>query len=225
MLKPRKSLDKKALKEDKLLTLTAKIQDQLTRNWKPTLYAVLAVAALFGGYKYFDWSRKAKEGEAALMQLRARATYQNGNADEAMILLDSVLTEYSGTSSTDEALFLKGRIFQERGDFPQAEETFKKVISKVEDQYLGFAACYGMGTMAAGQKNYEEAARHFKAAATRFPRHFNAPVALVEAGECLRKISKYEEAKEMYKKVMKDYPKARAADDARNNLAELEFMG
>jgi len=120
---------------------------------------------------------------------------------------------------------LKGRIYEQRGEFAQAEEVYNTIVRKHSNNpYIGHAAYIGLGSIEYGRGENAKAASFYKEAAMKFPDHFNAPNALVLAGESLTKISRYDEAKRMYGIVLKKYPKSRSANSARNNLAELEFM-
>ncbi len=226
MLKPRKRLVKAKLKEDNLLIYSAKSQQFFRENWKSLVYGVAAILVVVVVAGFINMTQNAKESDAAYEELLARDAFMQADYEEALKHIDIIQNDFSGTRSATMALFLKGRIHQQRGEYPQAEELFHELANRHKDQpYLAFSAYNALGVIASGNKNYEEAAKNYQAAATHFPTHFNAAVALLDAGDCMKKLSRYEEAKRIYKSVISKYPKARVADQARNNLAELEFLG
>ncbi len=120
---------------------------------------------------------------------------------------------------------LKGRIYEQRGEFAQSEEVYQTIVRKHSDSpYIAYGAYVSLASIEYGRGEYAKAASYYQDAGTKFPEHFNAPKAIVQAGECFEKISRYEDAKRMYNLVLKKYPKSRSANSARDNLAELEFM-
>jgi len=155
----------------------------------------------------------------------ARDAYSRGEMDETLRRINVILDDYSGTSTVPTALMLKGRIYEQRGEFAQAEEVYNTIVRKHSNSpYIAHAAYIGLASIEFGRGENAKAASYYEDAAMKFQDHFNAPNALVQAGECLSKISRYEEAKRIYSIVLKQYPKSRSANSARSNLAELEFM-
>ncbi len=225
MLKPRKRLVKAQLKEDKLLTFTAKVQSYIDSYWKHAAIAVAAVVVLMFSITFIQSSGKSTEAKAGLEELLARDAYSRGEMDETLRRINVILDDYSGTSTVPTALMLKGRIYEQRGEFAQAEEVYNTIVRKHSNSpYIAHAAYIGLASIEFGRGENAKAASYYEDAAMKFQDHFNAPNALVQAGECLSKISRYEEAKRIYSIVLKQYPKSRSANSARSNLAELEFM-
>ncbi len=224
MQKPRKRLVKAKLKEDKLLVFTAKAQRFAQRNRKTFVFGaigVILIAAVIGLYIY---SHRTAENSASFIELMARDAYSRGELDETLGYTANILKDFSGTSAAATALLLEGRVHEQRGEYEQAIEAFEQLISKHGDQpYLGFAACNALGTIYFGMQDYEIAAKYYQKAANNYPGHYNSAVALVDAGESYEKASRYEEAKNVYQKVLTAYGKSRSADKARTNLTKLEF--
>lgn len=225
MLKPRKRLVKAKLKEDKLLTYTIKIQEIFNTHWKNATFALVAVIVVVGIALGVGWSKKSKNDQAGFAEMLARDSYMQGKTDDALTQVNEILDKYSNTKSEATALMIKGRIFQQRGEFERAEEAFKEVTKKFsEEPYLVFGAYNSLGSIAYGKALYGEAGELYEKAFKTSSEHFNAPIALLAAGDCYEKNSKYERAKGVYVKILKLFPKSRSADKARNNLAELEFI-
>lgn len=226
MLKPRKRLVKSKLKEDKLLTFTFRVQETFRTYRKTVSYILATVLVLVVAYGLVSSSKRSAIQQSAFEELMARDAYSRGELDETLSRIEVILNEYPNSPSAASALMLKGRIYQQRGEYAMAEEAFKEVTRKFPDNdYLAFGAYYALGSIYYGKRDYSESAKYYQGAAKRYPHHFNAPYALVEAAGSLEKISKYEEAGRLYRTVLKEYPKSRVADKARTNLSELEFMG
>lgn len=226
MLKPRKRLVKSKIKEDKLITYTVKSQAYAKENWKTLGYGIVAVIIIIVAIGMFSISKRSAETQSTFDEMMARDAYARGEFEETLTRIDGILEEYSNTNSAASALMLKGRIFQQSGDHAAAEEAYREVARKFShEEYLCFGANISLAVIARGREDFSLAADKYLEAASKFPGHFNSPVALFEAGTCLEKISKYDEAKRAYSRILKDYPKSRSADKARNNLADIEFMG
>lgn len=225
MLKPRKRLVKAKLKEDKLLTYTAKGQKILDEYGRYILYGVIAVVLIISAGLGWNWSKSAAEKDAAFNELLAREAYSMGDLDGSLAKAQVVIDDFPGTNSAAMALSLKGKIHEQRAEFPQAIDVYRELINNYKDHpYLAFGAYFALGAIYYGQSEYEQSARYYAEAAQRYPDHFNAPVSLVEAGRSLKKISRYEEAKRIFRRVLSDYSKSRAVSNARDELADIEFM-
>jgi len=225
MLKPRKRLVKERIEEDSILTYTAKSEKIIKAYWKRAGYVLAVIVIIFAVFTVQNMSKKNAGAEAEYEEMLARDAFSTNDFDEALKHINILVSDYSGTPAAASALMMQGRINQQRGEYEQASEAFKQIVGKHMDcQYLAFGAFVGLGTIEYGNGNFSKAADHYQAAVKNFPDHFNAPVALIEAGKCLEKISKYEEAKQVYNRILKQYPKSRSANSARDNLAELEFM-
>ena len=224
MLKPKKRLVKAQIKEDKLLKFTARAQKVVDKYWKHAAIVLAAVVVIILAFNFVLAARESKNSEAALQELKVRDAYSRGDFDETLRLINTILDDYPGTPSVPAALMLMGRIYQQRGEYDQAVEIFEKIIRKYSgNSYLAFGAYVGIGAIEFGRAEYEKAADNYKAAASKYPDHFNAPDAFVRSGESYQKINRYEDAKHVYRLVLKQYPKSRSANTAREKLAELEF--
>jgi len=87
-----------------------------------------------------------------------------------------------------------------------------------------FGAQYAMAAIDYGRGDYKKAAELYRQAALGHPDHFYAPQALLDAGKAYRRLSRTDDAKRMFGLILKNYSKSREANDARSELAELEFI-
>ncbi|MBM3328826.1 MAG: tetratricopeptide repeat protein [Calditrichaeota bacterium] len=225
MLKPSKRITKAQLKEDQFLLATARIEKWFETNRRTVLYALVGLLVLGGGLAAYTWSRASAQKDAAFAEMQARDAFSRADFDSAMILAEGVIENFEGTKAAASAWMLKGKIHEQRSEFVEAAKAFERITHKYAgEEYLAFGAHYALGSMDFGNREFEKAARHFDLAARNFPKHFNAPVALVKGGEALERLQKYDQARGFYQRVVSKYPKSRAADGARESLAKIEFM-
>jgi len=225
MLKPKKRLVKATLKEDRFVILTAQAEAWFEQHKMRVIYASAGVLAIAVIAAALSWSRTNAIKQASLAELLARDAYARADFDSTLLKANAILEDFNGTPSAGVALMLKGRVYEQRAQFEEAEKAFEEVIDDYADsEYLAFGAYHSLGTIAHGKSDWLRAAEYFEKAGSKYPGHFNAPVALVKAGEAFEKAGKISQAKSAYRKVLGDYPKSRSADAARDNLARLEFL-
>ncbi len=225
MLKPQKRLTKVQLKQDKFVLFTAQVQAWLTQHKKNIIYGLLGLIVVVGGVSAVAWSKASSEKQAAFEELLMRDAYARGDLDSALIRADAIIDKFEGTKSAGAAWMVKGKIYEQRGEFEPAIKAFERVASKYDTQeYLAFGALYALGMINFGEKEYEKAAEYFEQAAKRYPKHFHSPVALMKGGEACERKQQYEEAKKFYQRIVTQYPKSRSAESARESLAKIVFM-
>lgn len=225
MLKAKKGPKKTQVQEDKLFTATIKAQLWYENNKKNLLIGLVSIVVLGLIITGVMWSKKSAAENSSFDELMARDAYSRADLDETVRLSDVLIEQYAGTHSAGVGLTLKAKVHQQRGEMTQAIELYNEVVSKYgKDKYLTFGALYSLGNIYRSQGRSAEAADHYQRAAIRYPDHFQAAVALVDAGQAYEKASKYEDAKRMYRLVVSKYPDSRSIDTARKNLTLLEFM-
>ena len=225
MLKPRKRLVKAKLKEDKLLTFTAKFQVFISRYRRYLMYGAAAVVVIGVLGIVTLWSKANARKQAAFVELLARDAYARSDLDETLTQVNIILEDFPGTRAAAQALMLKGRVYEQRGDLDEAARLFQQVIDDYRDQtYLASGAFNALGAIYYGRGDWVEAARYYLEGANRYPTHFNTPENLLEAGRCLKKARRYDQARQALRKVITDYPKSDSVAKARSELEEIEFM-
>jgi tetratricopeptide (TPR) repeat protein len=225
MLKPRKRLVKTKLKEDRLVTYTAKAQTFYDQNKKTLFYGVIGIILVLAIVVGFNMTRSAAQKNAAFESLLARDALSRGNNDEALTHVNIILEDYPGTRSAAVAMMIKARIHEQSGELNEAAEVFKKLISDYSEyDYLAFGAHYSLGSIYSSWGEYKEAARFYSTGASKYPEHFNAAYSLLEAALCYKKAGMYEQANRTLRIILTDYSKSRATGKARTELEEIEFM-
>ncbi|MCF7810775.1 tetratricopeptide repeat protein [bacterium] len=225
MLKPRKRLVKTKIKEDKLVTYTAKAQTFYDQNKRTLLYGAIGIIVVIAIVIGINITRSSAQEKAAFESLLARDALSRGNTDEALTHVNIILEDYPGTRSAAIAMMIKARIHEQNAELNEAAEVFKKLISDYgEYDYLAFGAYYSLGSIYNSWGEYNEAARFYSTGASKYPKNFNAAYSLLEAALCYKKAGKYEQANRTLRRILTDYSKSRATGKARTELEEIEFM-
>ena len=81
--------------------------------------------------------------------------------EEAVKVLDSVLTQHKGEKIEDDALLKQALIFEERGEFIKAEANYLKLIQHYKNGVLGDNAHYRLAELYANELEQPEKAQEF----------------------------------------------------------------
>jgi len=84
---------------------------------------------------------------------RADLLLYRNKPDDAVAVLDSLLTAFPGHPITDDALMKKAEILLKQGKFPESEEIYKKVNSDFSDGILGDDALFNLAKLYETQLN------------------------------------------------------------------------
>ncbi len=222
MLKPRKRLTKKQLKEDKLVTFYVKATAFVEENSKYLFGGAIAFVLLIAMVFAYSNSLKSAQQKASVELARATRAYDAGDYQNALLMLSNLVEEYGRTQSGKIGLLYLANSYYFTGDYQSALENYKKFVSKFKgDDYLiasgmrGIAACYEQ------MEKWQEAAEQYEKTAKKFPKSILAPELLIKAARCYTNAGDKEKAKELYQKVIDDYPKAQEKQEALLLLAML----
>lgn len=225
MLKPRKRLVKAKLKEDKLLIFTAKVQAWAVKYQRQILVAVGAVAAAAVLFSVLRLTAAAAERNAAYQSFLARDAFLRDDLDEALAKAGQVIDAYPRAPSAGAMMLLKARILEMRAQFGDVLPLYQQVAKRFRDHpYLAFSAWNSMGAFYWGREEYSRAGECYLQAATKYPDHFHASGALVDAGKAFRKAGRLDDARRCLRLVLTKYPKSRAVTAAREELEQIEFQ-
>jgi TolA-binding protein len=215
MLKPRKRITKKQLKEDKLVTFYFKARTWAEENGK-YLYIgagiiALVIVLLFVNAK----SKRAAEENASVELLRARKIFESGDYQNAITQFSNLVENYGSTRSGKLGFFYLANSFYLKGDFENAQKNFKKFVSGFNgDEYLMSSGMGGIAACAEQNRKYVEAAELYAKIAKKYPKGVLAPHFLIRSGRCFVLANNESKAKEQYEKIIKNYPNAQEKDEA-----------
>jgi len=223
MLRPRKHLSKKELKEDKLVTFYAQLTAWL-ENYKMYLVAgIAALAVIVLGVYFYSQSSKSAEKDASVELTKATRAYESSDLSTAIPMLTSLVEKYGHTASGNLGRFyLANALFQNK-EFDKAKAYYDKFASSFKgDDYFRSAAFGGVAACLEEKKQYEDAAKAYERAAEKFEKSAQEATFLFKAGRCYLLANKAEKAKGLFQKIVDGFPKAPERDEA---LVQLSLLG
>ena len=222
MLKARKKITKRQIKEDKFVTAYFKAVDYLKENANKVLTGVVAVCAVVLIVAFIQKSKRTAELNASEELAKATAEIALKNSQKAIDALLDMSENYSGTKSAERGVYLLAHTYYENKDYERALETFKKFMDDYgNDEILTSSAYTGMGACQEQLGKYIEAAKIYEGAAKKHNKHFHAPQQLMNAGRCYTLANEKDKAKKCYEKLLEEYPKNGFKVDAELFLSQL----
>lgn len=229
MLKPKKKISKRELKQDALITTYMKVTSFYDQYKKQISIGITAVVVVIIAVAIFLKNR-ADNNERALTQLAAiHPVYDAGQFQQAidgvpaqnLTGLKSIVDNYGGTTGGDLAGFYLADSWFQLGKYAEALEAFESAGSSeplVEASRLaGIAACYeGLGQFA-------DAARYFEKAAGADVTEGTAAEHLNSAVRNYALTGDKERALDLLKRIKKNYPTTTYGRDADRFIAQLSM--
>jgi TolA-binding protein len=217
MLKPRRRVTRDQIKEDKFMTFAAKASDYYNRNSRNILAAAgIIVVLIIVGVFYFN-SRAQAEKDASFDLTMAKLEMGQGSFDAAIEKLVLLIDNYGGTQSAGDALFFLANARLAQQDWLAARNAFQDYRDHYgKDPMLTAGAITGIGFTLEQEGKFAEAAQNYWNAATKYPKEFNAPQYLLDAGRCYRLAGDDAHAAQAYDLILEHYqdsPQSRIAKD------------
>ncbi|MFL0353079.1 tetratricopeptide repeat protein [Xanthomarina sp. GH4-25] len=104
---------------------------------------------------------KYEDSTQAGLKLYAKAdlmAFQNNN-DEAIVLLDEILTEHKGKTIEDQALFKQAQLFELKKEYHKAEANYQSIITNFGDDILADDALFYLAELYYKKLNQPEKAK------------------------------------------------------------------
>ena len=215
MLKPRKRLTKKKLKEDKLVTFYFKATAWVEANSKYLTAGAVAVVLLFVAIYAYSNSLKSAERAASVELARAMRAYENSDYQNALTLLTNLVENYGNTPSGKLGYFYLANSFYQTGDYQNARKYYEKFASSFDgDPHILSSAMGGVAACYEQEQQYLEAAQQYLKVVKKYPKSIFAPQYLLRAARCYTLAEQPEKAKELYDRIIQEYPDSREKDEA-----------
>ena len=222
MLKPRKRLTKREMKEDKFVTFAANATDFFQQNWRQIALGIAAVLVVILVSAGWVKHRQTRENTASERLAEAAIAEQEGETDRAEELYAQVVSKFGRTKAGIPACTSLGALQFSGGKFDDAIATYRKALDRAGADPLGaFAAYSGVGACLEEQGKYEEAAIQYRSYAKKYPRSPLAPETLSDAARCFMQAGRTDEAKTTLEQILRVHPKSPAAHHARSAMKML----
>jgi tetratricopeptide (TPR) repeat protein len=212
MLKPKKKITKKEIKEDKLVTTYFEATTWYEANKKivnGVLGGVVILAIVIVAYMNNVNSNNTK----ANTELGKVLSYYDqgkfdvaigGNLQENIRGLQSIVDDYGSTKAGELAKFYLASAYFAQNDYDKALKLFLDV--SVNDDMINASAFAGAGACYEAKSDYEKAASTYEKAAFKSAKDVNSAENMFHAARNYLAAGKKEKAAELFKKVKKEFP-------------------
>ncbi len=175
MLRPKRRISKKELKQDELLEFLFNAEQFVRKNQKALIYAVIGVVVVVVVALMMINSRKKADLAAAALVGQAQAAFDQGNYQQVISDLDPTINTYKGTQSAGIGIFYLGSASYRLSKYDDAQKYFQQYLDNYdEDPVLSASASATLGAIAVNDSDYAAAVQHYKTAARRAPYKFLA---------------------------------------------------
>ena len=223
MLKPKKKITKKELKEDKFVKFTLQAKTFLDENYKQAFYMVAGIFAIVLLIIIYVYVHNANVEEAQAQLGIAQVEYSNLNYDKAIARLEGLIESYSSTNEAEQGMFLLANIFYQREKYEESKNYFEQFVDSYSGSDIllasgvaGLAACYEKENM------YLEAAETYSKAASTAPDFVEADNYLYLAGICYNKAGDTLKAIEKFENLVENNLTNKRLNDAKAQLMKLK---
>jgi len=220
MLKAKKRLTKRQIKQDKFVTYYFKAQDYLAENSRTILYTIGAVVLILVAIFIYTRKQQEKEQNAVVDLAKAKREYFARNYQAAVPLLQNLVQRYDGTESAEIGLYFLASTYYSQNDYVKAEQTFREFLDESDDRILKSAALSGIAACYEEQNKFAEAAEIYNEAAEEYE-GFMSPGNLYDSARCYVKAGNKDAARKILNKLIEDYADSRVKSDAEILLAEI----
>jgi tetratricopeptide (TPR) repeat protein len=191
--------------------------------------AVLAAAAILsaGGWAWYraaeTRSYQAFADASAQVQRAQEPAATAEDRDRAIRALDSFIAEHARSSLVPQAAYRLGNVRYAAGQYGAARGAFELALAKGASGTLRTLCAASIGYTWEAEKEYGKADAAFQAALRSLgPRDFLYEELLTDLARVQESAGNSKAAVETYRRVLKDVPDSRRADDIRGRIATLE---
>jgi tetratricopeptide (TPR) repeat protein len=225
MLKPKKKLTKRELKQDKFVTFTLKAKDFLEENSKLLIRAGIGLLILIILASFYYRSKRSANIEANSLLGEAQLASQLGDLDREETVLTRLVEDFDGVKSSGQGCFLLAKLYWEREDFENAKKYFKKYIDDYADDNLlfsgalaGYADCLNHeGLKSEAADYYERAARVDRSLPSTASYLFSAALAYYE-------VEDFDKAKKIAEDLINNYETSGYKNKAEILLSKIKLI-
>lgn len=174
-------------------------------------YSVVGVLVLVGGYIAYGYYLDSLNQQAQTQMMRAIQYFEKDSLDKALKGdgaypgFETIIEEYSGTSSANLARYYYGIILLKKGKFEEGLEQLE-AFDKPNNNAMSAAAYAAMAYAYEELNQPEKAASHYELAARIFLNNQTTPFYLLLAGENYEAANQPKTAIAVYQEIINNYP-------------------
>lgn len=221
MLKAKKRLTKRQIKEDKFVTFYINATNYLQENRRYIMYGAFAFVALVVMFLIYSGKQSEKEQNAVIILTEARAEFGKANYKDAADKLQILVDTYGGTKSSTIGLFYLANSRYHLQEYEEAERLFREYLDNGKDELLLTSSMSGVAACLEEQGKPAEAAEMFEKTAEKYSESFMAAENLYNAARCYTLAGNPAAAAKVLKTLIRDYSSSQKKNDAEIFLAEL----
>lgn len=225
MIKKKRKLSRKEIKEDKLVSFVFKARS-FYEDYKNKIFTYGTVVVVAIALAYFYVNQQRADNENAGVELsRIMIIYDQGAYLQAIegqqgsniIGLKKIVEEYGGTENGESAKIFLANSYSFLGNYEEALKYYEDYSGSID--YFKAAAISGRAGYYASKNNYEEAADLYLEAADVTEVNAQNPEYLLNAGINLLKAGNKEEAKIQFETIREKYSTSLAGREIGQYLA------
>lgn len=187
---------------------------------------LLGILGAGGWFWYADQQRRGVAAYAEAMtrvQVAAQASQAPVEAREATVRdLEAALQRYPSAATAPQAAFQLGHLRYAAQQYAAARGAYEVAVVKAGPGTIGTLARAGIGAAWEAERNYPKAAEAYQAAlAPLTPKGFFYEELLIDLGRVQELAGKKADAVATYRRLLKEAPQTRRADEVRARLATL----
>lgn len=223
MLKPKRKLTRREMKEDKLVTFWFQALDFIQNHTREIAIGVAAVTVAIAVSAWHSHQQEQNEESASVVLAKARAAYDNQQLDLAIKYFGEVVNSHENTSSAKLAMIMLGNAFMQEAEYQSAEEYYRKFLDNYgSDPLLSPAAAAGIAATYDERGEYAKAGELYEQAARKYAASYRAPELLMRAARCFRLVGDSDATLRVINLLLEKYPKSEVVEDAKLVKAEMQ---
>ncbi|MBI1806747.1 MAG: tetratricopeptide repeat protein [Ignavibacteria bacterium] len=232
MLKPKKKISKKDIKQDTLLTSYAKATTFYYENKKYVNYVVTGLIIVIVAIFVYSNNKRANNEKAATELGKVFGIYDaaandnrqfkvaiEGQPDRGIMGLKAIVDNYGSTASGEVARFYLANAYLNLGQCDEALKQFDNFSGG--NSLLKSAALAGMGRCYEIKGDYTKAASNFERAANVHSDASTSPDYINSAARCYGLAGDKEKAISLFKRLKKEYPTSTFAREADRYITQF----
>jgi tetratricopeptide (TPR) repeat protein len=231
MLKPKKGISKREIKQDKLVTTYFNSRKWIEQNRRLVSYVASTVAVLIAVWWFVDNNRRQSNERATTDLAKVYQIYDQGQfqlaidgiPQENIRGLQSIVDEYGSTPSGEMAKLYLANSYFNTGNNEKALKAYNDV--DVKDKLLSSAALAGAASCYEALGNHEEAGVLFEKAASRYMTGLQGPDNLFKSASNYSAAGKKAKAMEVLRNLKKEFPTSAYARDIERYYVEFGTLG